>query len=69
MLLPVKHENMSARRWPVVTLALIAINTAVFLLTTMTMNDQAPELGEVKSDILILADDEHIQRCVASQPA
>ncbi|HYM77511.1 MAG TPA: rhomboid family intramembrane serine protease [Candidatus Dormibacteraeota bacterium] len=55
MLVPIKHENMTARRLPVVTLALIAINTIVFLLTTMTMNDQAPELGEVKSSILILA--------------
>ena len=55
MLLPIKHENMTARRWPVVTLSLIAINTIVFLFTTMTMSDQAPELGEVKSDILILA--------------
>ena len=46
---------MEARRWPVVTLALIAINTIVFLFTTMSMSDQAPQLGEVKSDILILA--------------
>jgi len=55
MLLPIRHENMTARRWPVVTLSLIAINTLVFLLTTFTMNDQAPQLGEVKSHILILA--------------
>ena len=46
---------MQARRWPVVTMALIAINTLVFLLTTGAMNDEAPELGEVRSDILILA--------------
>jgi len=46
---------MEARRWPVVTLALIAINTIVFLFTTMSMSDEAPQLGEVKSDILILA--------------
>src|SRR3954468_4651663 len=55
MLIPIKHENMAARRWPVVTLALIAINTLVFLLTTMSMSDEAPQLGEVKADILILA--------------
>ncbi|HKV80266.1 MAG TPA: rhomboid family intramembrane serine protease [Candidatus Sulfotelmatobacter sp.] len=55
MLIPIKHENMAARRWPVVTLALIAINTVVFLFTTMSMSDEAPQLGEVKSDILILA--------------
>src|ERR1700747_1801993 len=55
MLIPIRHENMEARRWPVVTLALIAINTVVFLFTTMSMSDEGPQLGEVKSDILILA--------------
>jgi membrane associated rhomboid family serine protease len=46
---------MAARRWPVVTLALIAINTIVFFLTTISMSDEAPQLREVKSNILILA--------------
>jgi len=55
MLLPIKHENMAARRWPVVTLALIAINTLVFLFTTGAIDNEAPQLGEVKSHILILA--------------
>ena len=55
MLIPIKHENMTARRWPVVTLALIAINTIVFVFTIGAMNDDAPELGELKSHILILA--------------
>jgi membrane associated rhomboid family serine protease len=55
MLIPIKHENMEARRWPIITLALIAINTVVFLFTTISMHDEAPQIGEVKSDILILA--------------
>ena len=55
MLIPIKHENMEARRWPVVTLALIAINVLVFLFTMTSMDDEAPQLGEVKSHILILA--------------
>jgi membrane associated rhomboid family serine protease len=55
MLIPIKHENMATRRWPVVSLALIAINTVVFLFTMAAMNNEAPELGEVKSHILILA--------------
>jgi membrane associated rhomboid family serine protease len=55
MLIPIKHENMTARRWPVVTLALIAINVVVFLFTMSAMDEEAPELGEVKSHILILA--------------
>jgi len=46
---------MQARRWPVVTLALIAINTIVFLLTTWSMSNEGRQLGEIKGDILILA--------------
>ncbi len=55
MLIPINHENMTARRWPVITLALIAINVLVFLFTTGAIDDEAPQLGEVKSHILILA--------------
>jgi hypothetical protein len=55
MLIPLKHENMATRRWPVVTLALIAINVVVFLFTTSAINDEKPALGQVKSHILILA--------------
>jgi membrane associated rhomboid family serine protease len=55
MLIPIKHENMAARRWPVVTLALIAINTLVFLFTMTALDDETPQLGEVKSHILLLA--------------
>lgn len=55
MLVPIKHENMAARRWPVVTIALIVINTAAFLFTLATLEDEAPRLGEIKSHILILA--------------
>ena len=55
MLIPIKHENMAARRWPVVTLTLIAINVLVFFFTMSAMDDEAPQLGEVKSHILILA--------------
>ncbi len=55
MLVPIKHDNMTVRRWPVVTLALIAINVLVFLFTMSAMDQEAPELGRVKSRILILA--------------
>ncbi len=55
MLIPIKHENMEARRWPVVTLALIAINVLVFLFTMSAVEDETPELAEIKSHILILA--------------
>ena len=55
MLIPIKHENMAARRWPVVTLTLIAINVLVFFFTMSAMDDEGPQLGEVKSHILVLA--------------
>ena len=55
MLIPIKHENMAARRWPIITFALIAINVVVFLFTHGTMQEQAPKLAEVKAHILILA--------------
>lgn len=55
MLLPIKHENMAARRWPVVTLSLIAINTAILLFTTLTVQDNSKQLNELRADILILA--------------
>ena len=55
MLIPIGHENMTARRWPIVTFSLIAINTLVFLFTMTAMDNEAPELGEVKNHILLLA--------------
>ena len=55
LLIPLKHNNMKARRWPVVTIALIVINTLAFLATQETMRKEAPELAQVKAHILVLA--------------
>src|SRR5271165_2173044 len=55
MLIPIGHDNMTARRWPVIAIGLIAINTVVFLFTNSAMQKQAPELGQAKAHILILA--------------
>jgi membrane associated rhomboid family serine protease len=55
MLIPIGHENMSARRWPIVTLALITINTLVFLFTNFAVEDQLPKLQETRTHILMLA--------------
>ena len=55
MLLPIKHENMSARRWPVITIGLIVANVVIFLATQSAMQDQAPALGTAKAHILMLA--------------
>jgi len=46
---------MSARRWPIITLGLIAINVVVFLGTHSTMERQRPQLWEVQTHILLLA--------------
>ena len=53
--IPIKHENMAARRWPVITLSLIAINTVVFLFTTFTTTDTAPQRRELGADMVLLA--------------
>lgn len=55
MLIPIRHQNMTARRWPVVTIGLIALNTLIFLFTISALDNEAPQLGEVKSNIIILA--------------
>lgn len=55
MLFPIKHENMTARRWPVITLGLILLNFLIFLGTHRTMENQEAPLTSVKMHILILA--------------
>ena len=55
MLIPIRHENMTARRWPVVTLALIVLNTLAFLATNSTIEQQGGQLGKVRAHILMLA--------------
>jgi membrane associated rhomboid family serine protease len=58
IIVPIRHENMQSRRWPVVTLALIAINILVFLLTMQSMDNaatQAPQSTEVRLHIRLLA--------------
>jgi membrane associated rhomboid family serine protease/predicted negative regulator of RcsB-dependent stress response len=55
VLIPIRHENMEARRWPVITLGLIVLNTVIFLVTTATMDKESPELGSTKAHIIVLA--------------
>ena len=55
MLFPIKHENMIAQRWPVITLGLILVNFVVFLCTHRLMDDQDASLWPVKTHILLLA--------------
>lgn len=55
MLFPIQHENMMARRWPVITIGLIVLNTLIFLLTMGTVEKEAPQAAETKAHILMLA--------------
>jgi len=55
MLIPLGHENMRGRRWPVVTIAIIALNVFIFLGTHGSMDRQAPEMFEARTHILMLA--------------
>src|SRR5271156_1476602 len=57
MLFPIKHENMKARRWPLVTIGLILVNFAIFLCTHQAMiaEEQESSLWGVKMQVLALA--------------
>ena len=55
MLFPIKHENMTARRWPLITLGLILVNFAVLLCTHQAMEAQEDPLLSVKAHVLVLA--------------
>jgi membrane associated rhomboid family serine protease len=55
MLIPLRHENMQGRRWPVITFGIIALNVIVFLGTHSTIDKQGPELGQVKIHLVLLA--------------
>lgn len=55
MLIPLRHENMEGRRWPVISIALIVINFAAFLGTHWQIEAQNPKRGEIRAHILLLA--------------
>jgi membrane associated rhomboid family serine protease len=55
MLIPLRHENMEGRRWPVVTFTLIALNVLIFLGTHWKIAAQEPERHEVRLHLLLLA--------------
>ena len=55
MLIPLRHENMQGRRWPVITVGIIALNVLIFLGTHWTMDREAPELGETRLHLILLA--------------
>jgi membrane associated rhomboid family serine protease len=58
ILIPLRHENMQGRRWPIVTFTLIALNVIVFLATHWTIEAQqafTPQRNEIRSHLLLLA--------------
>src|SRR5258705_89620 len=55
MLIPLRHENMQGRRWPVISIALIAINIVAFLATHGQIQAQATKQSETRVRILMLA--------------
>ncbi|PYP85036.1 MAG: hypothetical protein DMG65_21565 [Candidatus Angelobacter sp. Gp1-AA117] len=55
MLIPIRHENMTARRWPVITLALIVMNIVIFVMTDSALKEDARQLGEVRAHVIMLA--------------
>jgi len=55
LLIPLRHENMQGRRWPVVTFALIALNTLAFLFTNGPIHEQQPARAHVRVQLLVLA--------------
>jgi len=55
VLIPLRHENMASRRWPVVTFTLIALNFVIFLGTHSIIDRQQPELAQTKLHLIVLA--------------
>lgn len=55
MLIPLRHENMEGRRWPVISIAIIAVNILAFFGTHWQIEAQNPKRSEVRAHILLLA--------------
>lgn len=57
MLIPLRHEQMEGRRWPVVTFALIALNFLAFFATHWKIMDETkdPARTTVRAHLIMLA--------------
>ena len=55
MIIPLSHENMHGRRWPIVTVAIIALNVVAFLGTHWTMEKEGNQTAEIQQHIILLA--------------
>jgi membrane associated rhomboid family serine protease len=55
LLIPLRHENMEGRRWPVITFTLIALNVLIFLGTHWEIEEQEPQRMEARTHVLLMA--------------
>jgi membrane associated rhomboid family serine protease len=55
MLIPIAHENLRGRRWPYVTIAIIALDVVIFLFTNGRLQEEQQKTGEVQLHILLLS--------------
>ncbi len=54
MLIPIAHEDLKGRRWPYVTITIIALNFVVFLFTYSRLEDDSQKMAQVRLHILLL---------------
>jgi len=54
VIIPLNHENMHGRRWPYVTIGIIALNAIFFLATHWTMESEVRQMGEIREHIILL---------------
>jgi membrane associated rhomboid family serine protease len=55
MFIPLGHESMEGRRWPVISIALVVLNLGIFLATRGQIDTENPQRTEVRAHILLLA--------------
>lgn len=55
MFLPLRHDSMEGRRWPILSIALVLLNLVIFLGTHNLIDEENPQRGEVRLHILLLA--------------
>jgi len=55
MLIPIGHENLRGRRWPYVSIAIIALNLLAFLGTNWTIEAESTQTREIEMHLILLA--------------
>ncbi len=55
IIVPLSHEDLRGRRWPWITIGIIALNVLVFLSTNWSIDAQSDKLALVHIKILLLA--------------